>query len=93
MFFSLTLIFGCGSVQIRMLQKKEFMLFAMQEMHAHLSFLEEENELQVLGDLLEVWAKWRDGYKLGDVEDKGEAQHRHHVAENCLLQVRGSLLG
>ena len=55
--------------------------------------LEEENELQVLGDLLEVWAKWRDGYKLGDVEDKGEAQHRHHVAENCLLQVRGSLLG
>ena len=54
--------------------------------------LEEENELQVLGDLLEVRADRGDGDKLGDVEDKGETQHRHQVADHCLLQVRSSLL-
>ena len=35
--------------------------------------LEEENELQVLGDLLEVGANRWDGDEFGDVEDKREA--------------------
>ena len=55
--------------------------------------LEEENELQILGDLLEVRSNRGDGDKLGDVEDEGETQHRHEVTDHCLLQVRGSLLG
>ena len=55
--------------------------------------LEEENELQILRDLLKVQANGWDGDELGDVEDKGEDEHRHQVTDNCLLQVRSSLLG
>ena len=55
--------------------------------------LEEENELQVLGDLLEVGSERRDGDELGDVEDEGEDEDWHQVTDDCLLQVRSSLLG
>ena len=54
--------------------------------------LEEENKLQVDRDLLQVRPNRGDGDKLGDVEDKGETQHRHEVTDHCLLQVRCSLL-
>ena len=55
--------------------------------------LEEENELQILRDLLKARPNGWDGDELGDVEDKGEDEHRHKVTDNCLLQVRSSLLG
>ena len=55
--------------------------------------LEEENEIQVLGDLLEVGSERRDGDELGDVEDEGEDQDWDQVTDDCLLQVRSSLLG
>jgi hypothetical protein len=41
--------------------------------------LEEEDELEVLGNLLECWANRGDGDELGDVEEKGKENHRNNV--------------
>ena len=42
--------------------------------------LEEEDELEVLGDHLESWAKRGDGDELGDVEDSGGHNDWQNVA-------------
>ena len=41
--------------------------------------LEEEDELEVLGYLLEIRADWRDGNKLGDIENEGEEKDGHQM--------------
>ena len=42
--------------------------------------LEEEDELEVLGDHLESWANRGDGDELGDVEEGGGHNDWHNVA-------------
>ena len=50
--------------------------------------MEEEDELEVLGNLLECWANRGDGDELGDVEEKGKDNHRNSVLNyNHLVAV------
>ena len=43
--------------------------------------MEEEDKLEVLGNLLEFWTKRGDGDKLGDVEDDRKYDHWHNVLQ------------
>jgi hypothetical protein len=50
--------------------------------------LEEEDELEVLGNLLEGWANRGDGDELGDVEEERKDNHRNNVMNyNHLVTV------
>ena len=41
--------------------------------------MEEEDKLEILGNLLECWTKGGDGNELGDVENHGEDDYRNNV--------------
>ena len=50
--------------------------------------MEEEDELEVLGNLLECWANRGDGDELGDIEEKRKGHHRKSVLNyNHLVAV------
>ena len=54
--------------------------------------MEEEDELEVLGNLLECWANRGDGDELGDVEEEGKDNHRNNVINyNHLVAVLTTL--
>ena len=56
--------------------------------------LEEEDELEVLGNLLEFWAKRRDGDELGSVKNESKDDHWNDEAKGfVILQMRFFLEG
>ena len=53
--------------------------------------MEEENELEVLGNLLKLWTNRRDRDELGDVEEEGQDNDRENMDEDGQLgAMRGN---
>ena len=50
--------------------------------------MEEEDELEVLGNLLECWTNRGDGDELGDVEEEGKDNHGKNVMNYVAVLTR-----